>query len=200
MKYYFQKAAFPVVYLVLTAVTAFAGLSLSNSLMALKIIIGIIDVALYTYFVAFFALKTGEEAMSVRYNNDVTRAEMVRTQRALPIKQHEEYKVWKGFFLGFLSCIPLIILWIVHLTIITATGKAASQVGGFTMLLYLVVIYFFNLDVNLISAATGFYYTALYLPYMVILTGVFYLIGARRTQRSREAAARKLKDIYGEDK
>lgn len=200
MKYYFQKAIFPVIYLILTAITGFAGLSFSNELLALKIIIGVVNLFLYSFFVAYSSYKNGEDAMGVRYGNDLARKEIVRTGRDLKLKVHEEYKVWKGFFLGFLSCVPLIVLWIVHLIIIAVTGESASVVGGFTMMLYVVVIFFFNLNVDQINSSSGFYYTALYLPYMVILSGIFYILGARKTWERREIANRKLQDIYGDDK
>ena len=196
MKYYFQKAFFAVVYLMLTVITGIAAVMFSSKVFGLKIALGVMNVLVYVYFVFFYSMKTGEEAVKTRYANDVSRREIIRTGKDIPLKKKEEFKVWKGFFIGALSCIPLVVLWIAHFITVSITGTEASIFGGITITLYIVVAFFFNTNVEFMTFSTSFYFTALYIPLVVLLTGIGYLVGAKIEEKRREKIEKYAKEFH----
>ncbi len=198
MKYYFGKAFFAVVYLMLTVITGVAAISFSSKVMGLKIGLGVMNILVYAYFVFYYAMKTGEDAVKTLRANDVTRREIIRTGKDLEVKRNEEYKTWKGFFIGVLSCIPLVVLWIIHFIIVLATGKTATFAGGITITLYIVIAFFFNTDVKFMNFASSFYFTALYVPFVIILTGFGYILGAK-VEMKRQAKIEEYQKQFSED-
>ena len=198
MKFYINKAFLCFIYLFLTTLTAIVAITLPNNLLFLKIVIAILDIGLYAFWIGSFGYHTGYESVKTLYANDAIRRQMVETGNYMPIKKAEEYKWWKGFFIGFLTSVPLIILWIIHLTTIAVTGESTSIVGGLTIILYLVVVLFFNLDVNSLTGATGFFYTGLYFPFVILTFGVLYIIGAKKSKALFLTIEKKDKEIHGE--
>lgn len=197
-KFYVKKAMSAVVYLLITLITGIVGISFSNDLLVLKIILGIMNIGLYAYFVFYMNYKTGEESMSVRFANDINRMEIIKTGKDIPLKTTEEFKWWKGFFIGLLSSVPLLVLWIIHFVLVLITGSQTSIIGGITISLYVFIVYFFNLKSEGLASSSSFYFTSLYVPFVVILSGVGYLIGGRKALNYHHGFEEMNKEIYGE--
>jgi hypothetical protein len=198
MKFYLKMALLPFVYLLFTAMIGLGIMLLEDDLMWLQIFLSATNTIFYGIIVSVAGYKDGQKALRVREQNDTFRKRIVQTGEDIPLNVIEEYTPWKGFFIGALSCIPLVVLWIIHFIIVLATGKTATFVGGIAITLYVVIAFFFNTDVKFMSFASSFYFTALYVPFVVLLTGFGYLLGAKR-QMKRQAKIEEYQRQFSED-
>lgn len=194
MGFYIKKAVFPFVYLFFMAVTAFGILCIEN-LLWLKIILSILNIGLYGFIVASVFFKEGEESIKVQRANDLERREMVKTGIVRPLKLKEEYKPWKGYFMGFLVCVPLLVLLLIHSIIFIAGGetRAFGIIGGF---IYFVVFSFFNLGGTQLTMVS-YYWALVSVPFISCLSGISYNLGARKIMLQLKRIGDKQKQIYG---
>lgn len=194
MGFYIKKAVFPFVYLFFMAITAFGILCIEN-LLWLKIILSILNIGLYGFIVASVFFKEGEESIKVQRANDLERREMVKTGIVRPLKLKEEYKPWKGCFMGFLVCVPLLVLLLIHSIIFIAGGetRAFGIIGGF---IYFVVFSFFNLGGTQLTMAS-YYWSLVSVPFISCLSGISYNLGARKIMLQLKRISDKQKQIYG---
>lgn len=199
VRYYAKKSGFAIIYLLLTLVTGLTGLAFSNNMLILKIILGVMNFALYGYFVFYYNYKTGEEAMSIRFSNDINRMEIVKTGKDIELRTIEEFKWWKGFLIGFFSSLPLILLWIIHFLSVLITGNDTTIAGGVAMFLYILVIYFFNIKNEGLATTGSFYLTGLYFPLVLLLSGVGYLVGGKKAKLRQQGFDELNKEIYGDE-
>lgn len=195
MGFYIKKALFPFVYLFFMAITAF-GILCINGLLWLKILLCALNLALYGFIVFSVMFKEGEESVKAQRDNDVERREMVRTGIVRPLKLKEEYKPWKGFFIGFLICVPLLVMLLIH-TVILIAGGTSRVVGAIGGIVYFVFFVFFNFGTETLSMSA--YYGALVaVPFMVLLCGIAYCLGARKVQLQLRRINDRQRQIYGE--
>lgn len=204
MKYYLKQGVFPFVYMLFMAMIAFGILAI-NDLIWLKVLLAILNVGLYGFIVAAVSYKEGQEAMKTQYANDLERMEIIRTGENRPLKIHEEYKPWKGFMFGFITCVPLLILLVFHTIVYLSTGSYMG-LGAIAGIIYLMFFVFFRLNIN-VSGAEGeavssiswyTYYGALVaLPVVMLITGISYILGARKIRRQHEMIEAKQRSIYG---
>ena len=198
MKYYLKESIFPFVYVIFMSLIALS-IEIIEGLLWLKILLAILNVGFYGVVVAGIAFKDGQDAMRVRYANDLERKEIIRTGEDRPLKINEEYKSWKGFAFGFISCVPLLVLLLLHTVLYLATGSV--RLGAIASLLYLTFFIFFN--PNLIDSVTvswyAYYGTLIALPIIMALTGISYILGAKKTERQQEMIKEKQRRIYGEN-
>lgn len=195
MGFYIKKAVFPFVYLFFMAITAFGILCIKESLLWLKIILAVLNLGLYCFIVAGVFYKEGQEAVKIQHANDLERREMIRTGTVRPLKLKEEYKPWKGYFIGFIACVPLILCMLVHSIIMLAggTSRAFGVAGGF---IYFVVFVFFNFSGKTLGMADYFYALAA-VPLIILLAGVFYNLGARKIKLQQKRINEQRAQIYG---
>ncbi len=204
MKYYFKNGLFPFIYQLFMAMIAFGILAI-NGLVWLKIILALLNVLLYVFIIASVSYKDGQEAYKVQVANDLERREIIRTGEDRPLKIHEEYKAWKGFMFGFISCAPTVLLLILHTIVYLATGSYMG-LGAIAGILSLMFFIFFRLDVSFSSAETSSatiswytYYGALVaLPVIMLTTGIAYILGANKVRRQQEIIREKQRQIYGD--
>lgn len=209
MKYYVKQGIFPFIYLLFMAMIALGIISI-NGLLWLKILLAILNVGLYAVVVAASAYKDGQTAVKVQAANDLERREIIRTGEDRPLKIHEEYKPWKGFMFGFVACVPLLILLAVHTVVYFATGSYTG-IGAIASIVYFMVFVFFRMNVDL-SAAEGeeavaavapawylYFGTLVALPLIMCITGVAYILGARKIRRQYEEIREKQRQIYGDE-
>ena len=195
MWFYVKKAAFPFVYLFFMAITAFGILCIEN-LLWLKITLGILNLALYVFIVASVFYKEGQEAVKVRNANDLERREMVRTGTERPLKLKEEYKPWKGYFIGVIECVPLLALLLVH-TIILAAGGDLKTFGVIAMFIYFVTCVFFGFSGQQLTMSS-YYCSLVAIPVLVLTSGIFYQLGARKIILQQKRIRDRQRQIYGE--
>ena len=112
---------------------------------------------------------------------------------------------------GLISCAPLIILLAVHTIVYFATGSYIG-VGAIAGVIYLMFFVFFRLDASTAaggaaeeSAATtvslpwyAYYGTLIALPIVMTMTGVFYILGARKIKLQQKMIKEKQRQIYGD--
>lgn len=195
MGFYIKKALFPFVYLFFMAITAFGILCIKN-LLWLKILLSVLNLGLYAFIVFSVLFKEGEESVKAQRDNDVERREMVRTGVVRPLKLKEEYKPWKGFFIGFLVCVPLLALMLVH-TIIYLAGGTSTVCGAIGGLVYFVFFVFFNFGSEVLSMS-AYYGSLVAVPAMIALCGVAYCLGAKKVQLQLKRISDRQRQIYGE--
>lgn len=212
MKYYISKSFFAIVYSFFSALTSFVILFIEN-LTWLKAVLLAVNLGLYIYVVTAVAFQDGQAALKVRIANDLERREIIRTGEDRPLKLSEEFKPWKGYVIGLLSCAPLIILMVVHaiLTSVDPTKTGAGAIAGF---LYMAVFAFFRMDsiqvtdindamVDTIQKNTTlepsiFYWTLLIVPVLIICIGVGYYLGGRKIEKQQERIREHQKMLHGE--
>ena len=200
MWYYIKQSLLPFVYLFFSAITAF-GILCIEGLVWLKVLLLLLNLGLYVFIVAAASFKDGQEALKVRIANDLERMQIVRTGEALPLKLKEEYKPWKGFFHGFIACIPLIILMIIHTILFLAGGgNGAGALAGFV---YMMVFAFSR--VNIGTSATTitvspavYYWSLLAIPVIMLSTGVAYILGCKKIELQQQRIKEKQRSIYGD--
>ncbi|MBP5466346.1 MAG: hypothetical protein J6Y43_02130 [Clostridia bacterium] len=205
MKYYLKQGVFPFIYLLMMAMIAFGIISISG-LLWLKIILAILNIALYGVVVSAVSYKEGQESVKVRHANDLERMQIIKTGENRPLKIHEEYKPWKGFIFGFTACVPLIVLLGLHTVLYLSTGEYRG-LGAIAGLIYLMffIFFIFGAATSAGEAAAGatlpwytFYGALIALPVIMLMTGISYLIGAKKIIRQYEMINDRQRQIYGD--
>ena len=199
MKYYLKQGLFPFLYIIMMAMTAF-GITAISGLIWLKIILALLNIGLYTVVVAAVAHKEGQESVRVQHANDLERMEIIRTGANRPLKTHEEYKPWKGFAFGFTACVPLIAFLALHTVVYLATGSYRGF-GAIAGVIYLMFFIFFMLEEAPADSTLPWYsyYGALIaLPVIMLITGIAYILGAKKVMRQQEMIKEKQRQIYGD--
>ena len=201
MWYYVKQGLLPFIYLFFTAITAF-GILCIEGLVWLKVLLLLLNIGLYVFIVSAASFKDGQEALKVRIANDLERMQIVRTGESLPLKLKEEYKPWKGFFHGFIACIPLVVLLIIHTVVIfTGGGNGAGAIAGF---IYMMVFAFSRVNINTGATAatpinpTIYYWSLLAIPVIVLATGISYILGGKKIELQQQRIREKQRRIYGE--
>ena len=198
MKYLLKQMIIPLIYLVFMAIISFGILCINNDLMWLKVVLNILNLALYGYIVGAVSLKEGEIALKVRISNDAERLRIIETGEDRPLKLKEEYKAWKGFVFGLMACVPLIILLIIH-AILTAINPELVGAGAIANFIYLPFGAFIRVDNTMTLENWHFYFNLIAVVIIPILTGIPYMLGARKIQLQQEKILEKQRQIYGDD-
>ena len=201
MWYYVKQGLLPFIYLFFTAITAF-GILCIEGLVWLKVLLLLLNIGLYVFIVSAASFKDGQEALKLRIANDLERMQIVRTGESLPLKLKEEYKPWKGFFHGFIACIPLVILLIIHTVVmLTGGGNGAGAIAGF---IYMMVFAFSRVNINTGATAatpinpTIYYWSLLAIPVIVLAPGIAYILGGKKIELQQQRIREKQRRIYGE--
>lgn len=211
MKYYLSHALLGLLYLFFSAITAFAILMIEG-LIWLKVILLVLNLGLYVFIVATVAKKDGEDALKVRIANDLERKVIIQTGEDIQLKKGE-FAWWKGFVIGGVVCVPLVVLLIIHaiLTSIDPTKTGAGAIAGF---LYMMVFAFFRMDVVMgenVSTTVGsavqtnmpleagfFYWSLLAIPVIVLTIGIAYYLGGKKIELQQQKIKEKQRLLSGE--
>ena len=198
MWYYVKQSMLSFVYLFFTAMTAIAIATIGDNLIWLKVVLGILNVGLYGVIIAAASFKDGQNALKVRMANDLERMQIIKTGEDRPLKLKEEYKPWKGFLTGFITCVPLLVLLILHTILILVLGDAYTGAGITASIIYMMFYLFARVN-SAVPVTPGLFYWMLFaLPFMMLLTGIPYILGARKIQLQQDAIKAKQRQIYGE--
>lgn len=195
--YYIKQAFVSFAYLVFLSLTAIGFLLIGNDLMWLKVIFCVLDVALYVFIVGAMSFKDGETALKVRIANDLERKEIIRTGEDRPLKLKEEYKPWKGFLSGAITCVPLIIFLIIHTLDLLVFKNGSMRAGGFAGMLYMIVFDFTRIDLNVAATAYEYYWTLTAIPLITLTTGIPYIMGAKKIEKQQKRIQSIQAEIYG---
>ena len=198
MKYYLKKSLFLIVYLLFTATIAASILSIEG-LAVLKLILLIANLALFLYISCGITFQDGQKAYKVLVSNDKLRERIVETGEEITLNTKEEYHVKKGFIIGALACVPMVLLLIVH-AIVTNSNPENIVFGQAAGVLYMNVYGFFNVDflnVQSVVLYASFYWALLAIPLLIVAQGVSYYLGARKIMFQQEQIKNTHQRIYG---
>lgn len=199
MKYYLTKGLFILVYIVLTSFIAM-GILLIDGQVALRIVLLIANLALFVYIVCGMGYQDGIKAYKVMLANDKEREYIIKTGDYRKLKASEEYKVYKGFLIGFVSCVPLVVMLIIHL-IIAPSGQESTNMSISANYVYFFISAFANLDPNEIYETLVYaspYWSLLSIPTIMLSHGITFILGARKIKSQQKAVKEIHKSIYGE--
>lgn len=203
MWYYIKQSFLPFVYLFFVAMSGFGVVSIGDHLLALKILLALLNLAMYLVIVCGAAYKDGQTAYKTMLANDLERIQIIKTGEDRPLKLKEEYKWWKGYLYGFIACVPLLILLLIHtiLILINPTLNGAGVIAG---LMYLAFFLFFRLKTGVgmgdtaVIAPSTFYFSLIALPIIMLASGIPYVLGAKKIKLQQERIKAKQREIYGE--
>ena len=197
--FYLKQSLISFVYLIFMAMTAMGIVMIGDNLLALKIILCILNVGLYGFIVAATSFKDGQSALKVRIANDLERVQIIKTGEDRPLNLKEEYKAYKGFVFGLISCIPCVVLLLVHTILVFGVGHEYTGAGAIAGFIYMMFFAF----VRLISSAGEpsiylFYFNLVCLVVVPVLTGVPYMLGARKIELQQKKIKERQRQIYGD--
>ena len=194
--YFLKQMIFPLVYMIILSITSLGITAINNDLLWLKYILNAIVLAFFALIMGAVSWKDGEEGAKVLHANDLERRRIVETGEDRPLNLLKEFRPWKGFLAGLSTCIPLIIMIIIHAIMSSSgAGNGAGAVAGFV---YMIVFMFFMPDLSMSLTAGHYYLTLVAIPIFMVITAVAYILGNRRIQKQYDAVERKQAQIYGD--
>ena len=197
--YYFKMTILLVVYNFFLSIISMAVLLIDNSLWGLKLALAIVCLLIYLVLTFIMLSKEGEQGLTIRNSNDIEREHIIRTGEDRPLKIKEEYKTWKGFFIGFLACLPVVVCMIIHLITYFASAGAVSGAGVLAGYIYMV---FFAPVTLFITQEVALWWQFLFIlysvPVMMLTCGAGYIFGAKKQQARYDELKQKHREIYGE--
>lgn len=199
MWHYIKQAFIPFIYLLFLAVSAVGVLMISDQLIWLKVVLLILNLGLYVFVVGLISNKEGQIGYKALLANDMERMIIIKTGEDRPLKIHQEYAWWKGFLVGAVTCAPLVILLIVHLILFYTAGPQYNGAGTIGSFIYMVFAGFAKIDSRVPIAQWQYYFTLISIPIMMAITGIPYIIGAKKMEKQQEQIAERQRQIYGED-
>lgn len=197
--YYIKHLFFPTMYTIFSSIIAFAVLCIQDKgLDWLKVILLLLNVGLFGFIIVVNYFKEGEKAYKVRIANDLEREFIVKTGEDRPINRNGEYKPWKGFLIAGVACLPLILIMIAHTIVIFFVNPELSTVGGIASFVYMAFFGFFWLDTSVAIPVAMYYLNLIYIPILLALTGVPYILGARKVELQQAKIKETHHQIYGD--
>lgn len=198
MKYYLKKASFSLIYLIFMDAIALGINQIDAKNTALKLILLCVNLAFYIFLIGSLAFKDGEDALNVRVANDIDRKEMVKTGVVKKLRLTEEYKPYKGFLIGLVTCIPLIIFMAIH-AIFYFSGSEYLGMGAIVDTLYNMITSFYKVFVTELNSI-DYFFALIALPVISLTTGIPYIIGGKRRERIQLRIEAQQRELYGDKK
>ena len=199
MKYLIKQAVMPFLNMIFCMTIGLAVFTIEEDLMWLEILLCIVNMAFFGISMSVACYKDGQKAYRVLVDNDAMRRVVARTGEDLPINRAEEYKAWKGFAFGALSCFPSVVLLIIHFILQIFVPDATTIFGMLAGVLSILVFGLFLIDGKLVSTKTSYAGAFLIVPFVALITGIAYILGAKSIERNQKAIEQKHKQIHGED-
>lgn len=199
MWYYIKQAIVPFFYLIFGTIIALGILVIDAKLVWLKAVLLALNLALYLFIVGAASFKDGETALKIRVANDLERWNIIRTGEDRPLKLKEEFKMWKGFAPGLITCVPLVILVLVHAIIHLAGGESMAA-AGISNILYLTFGGFAHVIDADGGASLAVYLNLVALVIIPLTTGLSYYLGGRKIELQQEMIEEKKRQIYGDNR
>jgi hypothetical protein len=122
---------------------------------------------------------------------------IIQTGEDRPLDLIKEYKPWKGFATGFSICVPLVILMIIQV-IAGIVNPGTIKAGAIASLLYMVVFGIFKNDLETAFTPQSVYLSLIALPVFMLITGISYVMGAKKIERQYQMIEEKKRQIYGD--
>lgn len=198
--YYVKQMFIPIMYLFIFDIIALGILCIGDNLIALKVILLLVSLGFYAFILGAVFYKDGQTAYKVRIANDLSREQIIKTGKDIPLKLNEEYKPWKGFLIGAINCIPLVIFMLIH--VILTAGKdpvtATNTCGAIAALIYIAFFAFMQVNSTVALTAATYYFVFIAVPIFIAIPGVCYYLGGRRIELQQQQIKEKHRMIYGD--
>ena len=180
-----------VMYLFMSMMLLATELITTEGLEWLKILLGIICIAIGIFFNGLLAYTAGIQHYDALITGNLHRKNIEEGIASGGDHRLElEYSPWKGFYIGFLLGLPVILL--AGLACIPgAISEEASTIGGLMLLMfggYALVPVTWCYGGGAIPEG-GYAWAMLFVIVNVVVTGVFYIVGANVNRKRREAKA-----------
>ena len=194
MKYILRLTIAPLVFFIFFIIIAM-GIQALNAGDVLRVILGCLAFILLVLCLGGIMLKEGEDAIKILLANDIQRREIIRTGRDVEINVSKEYRPWKGFIVGVIFCIPLVIFIILFAT--NGVQEGMLNFGKLTEVVYspfYVLVGDFNKTTSL-DVYIGAIFVLVCFPLML---GIPYVLGAHRRKNQTRIAEEMHKNIHGD--
>ena len=196
VSYLLKQSLFNFAYHILTMMTA-AAISLIE-ITWLKMVLFVLNIALYATIVFFSSRAQGEKEKKQEYANDIERRHVAETGDYVNINEREEYRPLNGFFTGLITCIPLLLL-VVFFLVFTLADVAQNTIVVITNILYGT----FTMPLSIVSEDLSIrvlnYFCSLYAIFIICgATSFGYFVGAKRVEKQHERVGSIHKQIYGD--
>ena len=197
MKYLLRLTIVPLVYLACFAFSTVAIASIDGFNALVKSLISAVFLLLYIVLVTAVMIKEGQDAYGVLLSNNSHRRYMIETGKIVDFNTAKEYKAWKGFVVGLICCIPLVVMVFLH--IISFPRGDTSRVSIICEMMYGV---FYSIGRTYQHTnETGFFIGAIVIVFALsIMNGVPYMIGARHRRLQQEKIKKMNEELHGERK
>ncbi len=194
MKYLLKLIIIPVVYVISFAFLTVGIASIDGFSPIVKSIISIILFAVFALVISAVMIKEGHEAYSILLTNNIQRRRIVETGKVVEFDASNEYRPYKGFLAGLICCIPLVIMVILHL--IVAPIGAVSRVSIICEMAY--GLFFSIFRTYMVADALGFFLiSAGIIVVFPLVTGIPYMIGARKRSLQQDNIRRLNDELHG---
>ena len=195
MMYYLKQAFFAFIYLFFMMIIALGILCIGVPWV--EFALSILNIALYGFIISMTFYKEGQNSMKVLHSNDIEREQIIKTGEPRKLKIHEEYKPWKGYVIGLIVCVPLLVCLLLHIIIALSSGGTLLGAGAVAGFIYLA--FFAPCSVFFETATVWTYFYILYaVPLIMLMCGIPYNLGASKIQRQYDRIAEKQRQIYGD--
>ena len=194
MKYILRLTIAPLVFFIFFIIIAM-GIQALNAGDVLRVILGCLAFIMLVLCLGGIMLKEGEDAIKILLANDIQRREIIRTGRDVEINVSKEYRPWKGFIVGVIFCIPLVIFIILFAT--NGVQEGMLNFGKLTEVVYspfYVLVGDFNKTTSL-DVYIGAIFVLVCFPLML---GIPYVLGAHRRKNQTRIAEEMHKSIHGD--
>ena len=154
----------------------------------LRVLLGFVCIAIGMFFNGHLAYTAGTQHYDALLTGNLHRKNI--EEGIVSGGDHRlelEYSPWKGFYIGFLVGIP-IILFAGLACIPGAMSEGASALGRFMLLMFggyaiVPVTWFYG---NAEMPAGGYAWAMLFVIVTVVITGVFYIVGATVEKKRKQ--------------
>ena len=196
MWYYFKLGIFLFVYSLLLAVTGLGIMLIEITWLAFTL--SLVNIALFIGICVIYMKQQGVLSVKKMHANDLEREEFLRTGEYREIDKHREYKPWKGYAIGAITIIPLVVCLLIHLITGLAVGFGVNDgAGTASNIMYLT--FFAPVYVLLGKSITGVscFILAYCAPVIIVTSGVSYWFGARKMLKQYAKIQQTQESIYG---
>ena len=199
--YYLKKSAIIYVFLLMTAITAIAIVTVTQN-KPLQLVLSIVNVALFSMMIVAVFYHEGTESMQTTYKNDSIRRQIIATGEDLKVNKAAEYSLYKGFMFGLVGCGLLLLLLIGHAIAVLVSGGQTLTLGRIAGIAYLSFYEPVSVVVRMFIGDADFswwhYLLTLYtVPFMMTLTALPYYIGAKKIRLQHEKIEAQQRFIHG---
>lgn len=195
MKYLLRLLIIPLVYLVCFAFTTTGITSIDGFSPLVKSLISLVLLLVYIFIMFTVMVKEGQDAYGILISNDAQRRRIVETGVVVDFETTKEYRPWKGFAVGAICCIPLVVMVLLHL--IAFPRGDTSTVSLLCEMIYGV---FFSIVRTYQNAneAGFFIISGVVLILFPLMTGIPYAYGARVRREQQEKVKKLNSELHGE--